>query len=422
MTELSVGWLTTHTGTVKSLIDQLIKGMTVFFSFMEELRSAGISASLKEHLALLEALEADVIEQSPEAFYYLARTTLVKDEALLDRFDQVFNKVFKGIFSEYGQNAVEVPSDWLKAIAEKYLSPEEMAKIEAMGSWDELMETLKKRLEEQEKRHEGGSKWIGTGGTSPYGNSGYNPEGVRIGGESKHKRAVKVWEKREFQNLDHTKELGTRNIKIAMRRLRRFARDGAAEELDMEATINGTARQGWLDIQMRPERRNAIKLLLLLDVGGSMDPFIKLCEELFSAATSEFKNLEFFYFHNCPYEGVWKDNRRRFSERTQVWDILHKFPHDYKVVMVGDASMSPYEITHPGGSVEHFNEESGAVWMHRITNTYPASVWLNPVPEKQWGYSQSTKIIKELMNDRMYPLTLEGLDDAMRELSRKHAH
>lgn len=394
----------------------------MFFSFMEELRSAGISASLKEHLALLEALNADVISQSPEEFYYLARTTLVKDEALLDRFDQVFNKIFKGVFSDYGQNPVDIPSDWLKAIAEKYLSPEEMAKIEAMGSWDDLMETLKKRLEEQEKRHEGGSKWIGTGGTSPYGNGGYNPEGVRIGGESKHKRAVKVWEKREFQNLDHTRELGTRNIKIAMRRLRRFARTGAAEELDIDATIDGTARQGWLDIRMRPERRNAIKLLLLLDVGGSMDPFIKLCEELFSAATSEFKNLEFFYFHNCPYEGVWKDNKRRFSERTPMWDMLHKFPHDYKVVMVGDASMSPYEITHPGGSVEHFNEESGAVWMHRITNTYPASVWLNPVPEKQWGYSQSTKIIKELMNDRMYPLTLEGLDDAMRELGRKHGH
>jgi uncharacterized protein len=394
----------------------------MFFSFMEELRSAGISASLKEHLALLEALDADVIQQNPEEFYYLARTTLVKDEALLDRFDQVFGKVFKGIFADYGQNPVDIPSDWLKAIAEKYLSPEEMAAIEKMGSWDELMETLKKRLEEQEKRHEGGNKWIGTGGTSPYGNSGYHPEGVRIGGESKNKRAVKVWDKREFQNLDHTRELGTRNIKIAMRRLRKFARDGAVEELDIDATINGTARQGWLDIHMRPERRNAIKVLLLLDVGGSMDPFIKLCEELFSAATSEFKNLEFFYFHNCPYEGVWKDNKRRFSERTPMWDVLHKFPHDYKVVMVGDASMSPYEITHPGGSVEHFNEESGAVWMHRITNTYPATVWLNPVPEKQWGYSQSTKIIKELVNDRMYPLTLEGLDDAMRELSRKHGH
>ncbi|QGY80031.1 vWA domain-containing protein [Sphingorhabdus lacus] len=394
----------------------------MFFSFMDELRTAGISASLKEHLALLEALEADVIAQNPEEFYYLARATLVKDEALLDRFDQVFGKVFKGIFTEYGQEPIDIPSEWLKAIAEKYLTPEEMAEINKLGSWDELMDTLKKRLEEQQKRHQGGSKWIGTGGTSPYGNSGYNPEGVRIGGESKHKRAVKVWEKREFQNLDNTRELGTRNIKIAMRRLRRFARDGAAEELDIDGTINGTARKGWLDIQMRPERRNAIKLLLLLDVGGSMDPFIKLCEELFSAATSEFKNLEFFYFHNCPYEGLWKDNKRRFSERTPTWEVLHKFPHDYKVVIVGDASMSPYEITHPGGSVEHFNEESGAVWLHRISNTYPATVWLNPVPEKQWGYSQSTKIIKEVMNDRMYPLTLEGLDDAMRELSRKHGH
>lgn len=394
----------------------------MFFSFLEELRSAGIPASLKEHLALLEALDADIIEQSPEEFYYLARATLVKDEAMLDRFDQVFNKVFKGIFTEYGDKPVEVPSDWLKAIAEKYLSPEEMAAIEKMGSWEELMDTLKKRLEEQQKRHEGGNKWVGTGGTSPYGNNGYNPEGVRIGGESKHKRAVKVWEKREFQNLDSTKELGTRNIKIAMRRLRRFARTGAADELDIDGTINGTARQGWLDIQMRPERRNAIKVLLMLDVGGSMDPFVKLCEELFSAATSEFKNLEFFYFHNCPYEGVWKDNRRRFTERTPTWEVLHKFPHDYKLIFVGDASMSPYEISHPGGSVEHFNEESGAVWMQRLTNTYPSAVWLNPVPEKQWGYSQSSKLIKELMNDRMFPLSLEGLDDAMRELTRKQGH
>ncbi len=391
----------------------------MFFSFLEELREAGIPASTKEHLALLAALDADVIAQNPEEFYYLSRATLVKDEALLDRFDQVFNKVFKGIFTEYGTAEAEIPIDWLKAVAEKMLSEEEMAEIEKLGSWEEIMETLKKRLEEQEKRHEGGNKWIGTGGTSPFGNSGYNPEGVRIGGESKHKRAVKVWEKREFQNLDNTRELGTRNIKIAMRRLRRFAREGAADELDIPGTIRGTARQGWLDIRMRPERRNAIKVLLMLDVGGSMDPFIKLCEELFSAATSEFKNLEFFYFHNCPYEGLWKDNRRRFSERTPTMDVLHKFPHDYKLIFVGDAAMSPYEISHPGGSVEHFNEEAGSTWMQRLTNTYPAAVWLNPVPEKQWGYSQSTKIMKELMNDRMYPLTLEGLDDAMRELTRK---
>ena len=391
----------------------------MFFNFLDELRAAGISASLKEHLILLEALEKDVIERDPEEFYYLTRAIFVKDEGLLDRFDQVFAKVFKGILTSYGENKADIPEEWLKAVAEKYLTAEEMEAIKALGSWEEIMETLKKRLEEQQKRHEGGSKWIGTKGTSPYGNSGYNPEGVRIGGESKHKRAVKVWDKREFQNLDNTKELGTRNIKIALRRLRKFAREGALDELDISGTIDGTARKGWLDIQMRAERRNAVKLLLFLDVGGSMDPHIKLCEELFSAATSEFKNLEFFYFHNCLYEGVWKDNRRRFSERTPTWDVLHKFPHDYKAVFVGDAAMSPYEISHPGGSVEHFNEEAGTVWMHRITTTYPAAVWLNPTPEQHWGYSQSTKLIKELMNDRMYPLTLAGLDDAMRTLTRK---
>ncbi|ATW04950.1 VWA domain-containing protein [Sphingorhabdus sp. YGSMI21] len=391
----------------------------MFFNFMDELRAAGISASLKEHLVLLEALEKDVIQRSPEEFYYLSRATFVKDEGLLDRFDQVFSKVFKGIETSYGTEEEDIPLDWLKAVAEKYLSEEEMEKIKSLGSWDEIMETLKERLEEQQKRHEGGNKWIGTGGTSPYGNSGYNPEGVRIGGEGGQKKAIKVWDKREFQNLDNTKLLGTRNIKVALRRLRKFAREGAADELDIDRTINGTAKQGWLDIHMRPERHNAVKLLLFLDVGGSMDPFIKLCEELFSAATTEFKNLEFFYFHNCPYEGLWKDNRRRFSERTNTWDVLHKYGHDYKLIFVGDASMSPYEITHPGGSVEHFNEEAGVTWMQRLTNTYPAAAWLNPVPEKQWGYSQSVKIIRELMNDRMYPLTVDGLSDAMKELTRK---
>jgi len=391
----------------------------MFFNFMDELRAAGISASLKEHLVLLEALEKDVIRRSPEEFYYLSRATFVKDEGLLDRFDQVFSKVFKGIETSYGTQEEDIPLDWLKAVAEKYLSEEEMEKINSLGSWDEIMETLKERLEEQQKRHEGGSKWIGTGGTSPYGNSGYNPEGVRIGGEGGQKKAIKVWDKREFQNLDNSKLLGTRNIKVALRRLRKFAREGAADELDINRTIDGTAKQGWLDIHMRPERHNAVKLLLFLDVGGSMDPFIKLCEELFSAATTEFKNLEFFYFHNCPYEGLWKDNRRRFSERTNTWDVLHKYGHDYKLIFVGDASMSPYEITHPGGSVEHFNEEAGVTWMHRLTNTYPAAAWLNPVPEKQWGYSQSVKIIRELMNDRMYPLTVDGLSDAMKELTRK---
>ncbi|MBC7985569.1 MAG: VWA domain-containing protein [Sphingomonadaceae bacterium] len=391
----------------------------MFFSFVDELRAAGIPASMKEHLTLLDALDRDVIGRRPEEFYYLARATFVKDEGLLDRFDQVFAKVFKGIESDYGIEAAPIPEEWLRAIAEKYLTPEEMAAIESLGSWDEIMETLRQRLEEQQGRHQGGSKWIGTGGTSPFGNSGYNPEGVRIGGESWQGRAIKVWEQRAFRNLDNSRELGTRNIKIALRRLRRFAREGAAEELDLNSTIDGTARQGWLDIHMRPERHNAVKLLLFLDIGGSMDPHVRLCEELFSAATSEFKNLEFFYFHNCPYEGLWKDNRRRFTERTPTWDVLHKYGHDYKLVLVGDAAMSPYEISHPGGSVEHFNEEAGAVWMHRLTTTYPAAAWLNPVPEQYWGYSQSATMLRGLMNDRMFPLTLAGLDDAMRELSRK---
>lgn len=391
----------------------------MFFNFVDELRAAGIPASFKEHLVLLEALDKDVIEQTPEAFYYLSRATFVKDEGLLDRFDQVFNKVFKGILTDYGQQPVEIPEEWLKQIAERYFSEEEMEKIKALGSWEEIMETLKQRLEEQEKRHSGGNKWIGTNGTSPFGNSGYNPEGIRIGGEGQHGRAIKVWEKREFKNLDNTVELGTRNIKIALRRLRRFAREGSADELDLDATITGTAKQGWLDIHMRPERHNAVKVLLFLDVGGSMDPHIKLVEELFSAATAEFKNLEFFYFHNCLYEGLWKDNRRRYSERTPTWDVLHKYGHDYKVVFVGDAAMSPYEISHPGGSVEHFNEEAGATWLQRVVNTYPATVWLNPTPERQWEYSSSTQLIQQLMNNSMYPLTLDGLDDAMRELTRK---
>jgi len=390
----------------------------MFLDFLDALRAAGIPASLKEHLVLLEALDREVAARTPEDFYYLARATYVKDEGLLDRFDQVFAQVFKGIAGDAAETA-EVPADWLRAVAETYLSPEEMAAIRSLGSWDEIMDTLRKRLAEQDERHQGGSKWIGTGGISPYGNSGYNPEGVRIGGESRHGRALKVWDRRAFRNLDSTRELGTRNIKLALRRLRRFAREGAADELDLDATIEGTARQGWLDIRMRPERHNAVKLLLFLDVGGSMDPFVTLCEELFSAATSEFKNLEFFYFHNCPYEGVWKDNRRRFTERTPTWDVLHKFGHDYKLVFVGDASMSPYEITHPGGSVEHMNEEAGAVWMRRLTATYPAAVWLNPLPEAQWGYSQSVRLIRELMAGRMYPLTLDGLDAAMRELTRK---
>jgi len=391
----------------------------MFLNFLDELRAAGIPAGIKEQLVLLEALEARVIGQRPEEFYYLARSIYVKDEGLIDRFDQVFSKVFKGLETSFGVEGQEIPEEWLRLVAEKFLSPEEMEKIKSLGSWDDIMNALRDRLAEQQGRHQGGNKWIGTGGTSPFGNGGYNPEGVRIGGESRHKRAIKVWEKRDFQNLDNTRDLGTRNIKVALRRLRRFAREGAAEELDLDATVRGTARQGWLDIRMRPERRNTVKLLIFFDVGGSMDPFVTLCEELFSAATAEFKNMEFFYFHNCVYEGVWKDNRRRFSERTPTWDVLHKYGHDYKLVFVGDAAMSPYEITHPGGSVEHMNDEAGGVWLDRMIRTYPAAIWLNPTPQRQWNYNQSTKIIRELISDRMYPLTLDGLEQAMRELSRK---
>jgi len=390
----------------------------MFISFLDELRRAGIPASPKEHLVLLEALDREVIARTPEEFYYLSRAIYVKDESLIDRFDQVFAHVFRGLVGASEETA-EIPEAWLKAVAEKFLTPEEMAQIQSLGDWDEIMETLKQRLEEQKGRHQGGNKWIGTGGTSPFGNGGYNPEGVRIGGESKHKRAIKVWEKREFRNLDSSVELGTRNIKVALRRLRRFAREGAADELDIDATIDGTARKGYLDINMRAERRNAVKLLLFLDVGGSMGPHVKVCEELFSAATTEFKHLEFFYFHNCVYEGVWKDNRRRFAERTPMWDVLHKFGHDYKLLFVGDAQMSPYEISHPGGSVEHNNPEPGALWLQRMTGVYTSAAWLNPVPEAQWGYSQSTRMIRELIDDRMFPMTLQGLDAAARSLARK---
>ena len=391
----------------------------MLFNFLDELRAAGIPAGLKEHLVLLEALDRQVIEQTPEAFYYLSRATFVKDEGLIDRFDQVFQKVFKGVLTDHGQQPVDVPEDWLKAVAEKFLTAEEMAQIKSLGSWDEIMETLKKRLEEQQGRHQGGNKWVGTGGTSPFGNSGYNPEGVRIGGESRHRRAIKVWERREFRNFDSTRDLDTRNIKVALRRLRRFAREGAADELDLDATIRGTAKSGFLDIHMRPERHNAVKVLLLLDVGGSMDAHVRMVEDLFSAATGEFRNLEFFYFHNCPYEGLWKDNARRRTERVPTWDVLHKYGHDYKLIFVGDAAMSPYELSHPGGSVEHHNPEAGGVWLQRLVGTYPAAAWLNPEPREMWNYSHSNQIIRDLMGGRMYPLTLDGLDAAMRELTRK---
>lgn len=393
----------------------------MFLTFLDELRAARIPATLKEHLMLLDALDKGVIEHRVEAFYYLARAIYVKDEGLLDRFDKVFGKVFNGLETNIETGMAEIPEAWLRKLAELYLTPEEMAEVEKLGSWEELIETLKKRLEEQQKRHEGGNKWIGTAGRSPFGAQGYNPEGVRIGQEkNRHNRAVKVWDRREFRNLDSTVELGTRNIKVALRRLRRFAREGAADELDLDATIAGTARKAYLDIVMRPERHNAVKLLLFLDVGGSMDPHVKLCEELFSAARSEFKHLEYFYFHNCPYEAVWKDNRRRWSERTPTMDVLHKYPHDYKLIFVGDASMSPYEISYAGGSVEHWNDEAGDVWMRRLTDVYPAAAWLNPIPEQHWGHSQSIRMIRDLMSGRMYPLTLDGLDRAMRVLSRRH--
>ncbi|WP_416908802.1 MAG: vWA domain-containing protein [Polymorphobacter sp.] len=392
----------------------------MFITFLEELRAAKIPASMKEHLMLLEALKADVIDWSITDFYYLARAVYVKDEALLDRFDLVFGKVFKGLETSIETGEAEIPAEWLRAVAELNLSDEEMAALEKLG-WDKLMETLQKRLEEQKKRHEGGNKWIGTKGRSPFGAYGSHPEGVRIGQDKNRKNsAVKVWDKREFRNLDDSVELGTRNIKVALRRLRRFAREGAADELDLDKTISGTAKQGWLDIVMRPERHNAVKLLLMLDVGGSMDPHIKVCEELFSAARSEFKHLEFFYFHNCPYEALWKDNKRRWSERTPVMDLLHKFPHDYKLVFVGDASMSPYEINYAGGSVEHWNEEAGEAWLRRMLDVYRSAAWLNPIPEKNWTHSQSIQMIRSIMEDRMYPLSLEGLDRAMRELTRSH--
>ena len=391
----------------------------MFISFVEALRRAGVPASLKEHLLLLEALDAEVIGPDATEFYYLARSVFVHDESMLDRFDRVFGEVFRGIVG-VDANAPAIPEDWLRKVAELYLTPEQMADIRSLGSWDEIMEALKQRLAEQEGRHEGGSKWIGTGGTSPFGAYGFNPEGVRIGQENgRHGRAIKVWDKREFNDLDSTREIGTRNIKVALRRLRRFAREGAADELDLEGTIDGTARRGWLDLKLRPERHNAVKLLLFLDVGGSMDGHVRLCEELFSAARSEFKHLEHFYFHNCIYEGVWKENRRRHAERTNTLDLLHKYGHDHKLLVVGDASMSPYEISHAGGSIEHFNEEPGALWIKRLTDTYPSAAWLNPTPEDDWDYSASTAMIRSLMDGRMFPLTLEGLENAMRQLSKK---
>jgi uncharacterized protein with von Willebrand factor type A (vWA) domain len=393
----------------------------VLIEFFLKLKAGGVPVSIREFLTLVEALQKEVAFGSAEDFYYLGRTCLVKDEKYFDRFDRVFSAYFKGII-EVDALVVEIPEAWLKKLAEKLLTDEEKKLIESMGGWDKLMETLKKRLEEQKGRHQGGGKWIGTAGTSPFGAQGYNPEGVRIGQEeSKHRRAVKVWDKREFRNLDDSVEIGTRNIKVALRRLRKFAREGVPEELDLDDTIRSTAKNaGWLDLKMVPERHNAVKVLIFFDVGGSMDDHIRVCEQLFSAARVEFKHLEYFYFHNFLYERVWKDNRRRTAERISTWQVLHTYPHDYKVIVVGDATMSPYEITYPGGSVEHMNEEPGALWLQRLLNVYHNTIWLNPQPESVWNYHDSIRITRELMGERMFPLTLEGLDRGMRLLTQKH--
>jgi uncharacterized protein len=391
----------------------------MFFQFFDELRSARVPVTLKEYLALMDALSKDVIDMKIDEFYYLSRTALVKDERNLDKFDRVFAHVFKGLETLEGTEIAQVPEEWLRALTEKFLTEDEKKMIESLGGWEKLMETLKERLEEQKKRHEGGSKMIGSGGTSPFGNSGYNPEGVRIGQDKgRHGKAVKVWDKREYKNLDDSVELGTRNIKVALRRLRKWAREGAETELDIPGTIKDTANKGYLDLKLIPERHNTVKVLIFFDIGGSMDAYIKLCEELFSAAKTEFKHMEFFYFHNCLYEAVWKDNRRRHNEKFPTWDVLHKFPHDYKVIFVGDATMSPYEITYPGGSVEHWNEEAGAIWLDRVAQIYEHVVWLNPVPEKHWEYTPSIGLINQIISNRMFPLTLGGLDQAMRELNR----
>ncbi len=392
---------------------------TLFFS----LKSANVPVSLREYLVLLEGMERGVAMWDVEEFYFLARTALIKDERNIDKFDRVFSQVFKGLEAvsgvpeEIAQRSL--PEEWLRKLAEKHLTPEEKAEIEAAGGFEELMKRLAERLANQDKRHQGGSKNIGTAGTSPFGAYGYNPEGVRIGqNESRHRRATKVWDKREFRDFDDDVQLGTRNIKVALKRLRRWAREGEADEFDLDGTIRSTAEHGWLDVKTRPERRNAVKLLLFLDVGGSMDGHIRQVEELFSAAKSEFRHMDFFYFHNCLYEGVWKDNRRRREAVTPTMEVLRTFGPSYKCIFVGDAAMSPYEVVYPGGAVEHWNAESGETWLRRAVDQWPSTIWLNPVPEKSWRYTQSTTMIQEIMGKRMYPLTLSGLGDGMKELTR----
>ena len=392
----------------------------MLLGLFNEMRAAKVPVSVRELLDLINALKHHVVFADMDEFYYLARTVMVKDERHFDKFDRAFGAYFKGLENLDQLIEAMIPDDWLRKEFERMLSDEEKAKIESLGGLDKMIEEFKKRLEEQKERHEGGNKWVGTGGTSPFGSGGYNPEGIRVGDAGKRQgRAAKVWDQREYKNLDDQVELGTRNIKVALRRLRKFARQGAADELDIDGTIDHTAKDaGLLNIQMRPERRNAVKLLLLFDIGGSMDAHIKVCEELFSACRTEFKHLEYYYFHNCVYESVWKNNMRRTSERTSTIDLLHKYGPDYKVIFVGDAAMAPYEITQPGGSVEHWNEEAGHVWIQRFKEKYKKLIWINPYPKDAWEYTTSTQIMRDLIEDKMYPLTLQGLEDGMRHLSK----
>jgi uncharacterized protein with von Willebrand factor type A (vWA) domain len=392
----------------------------MFTHLIRGLRTAGLPTSITEYLTLMAAMKAGVADYSVDDFYYLARSTLVKDERHLDKFDRVFAQCFKGLEPEEGVNPEDLPVEWLRKLAEKMLTPEEMKKLDSLGGFDAIMQRLKELLAEQKKRHQGGNKWIGTAGTSPFGAQGANPEGVRIGQEkSRNRTAVKVWDKREFKDLDDTVELGTRGMKLALRRLRRFARQGAATELDLPDTIKSTANNaGMLDLKLVPERHNTVKVLLFLDVGGSMDDYVKLTEELFSAARSEFKHLEYYYFHNFPYERVWKNNRRRHEEVIPTWQVLRTYGPDYKMIFVGDAAMSPYEITMPGGSVEHWNEEAGTTWIERLCGHYRRSAWLNPTPKRSWGHIRSITMVNDLMEGRMFPLTVNGIDDMTRELSR----
>ncbi|MBA3580853.1 MAG: VWA domain-containing protein [Gammaproteobacteria bacterium] len=391
----------------------------MLIDFFLTLRKHQVKTSLKELLDLLQALKEHVVFGDVEEFYLLSRLCLIKDESEYDKFDVAFAEYFKGVNDINLESLFEtqIPEEWVRKLAEKYLTDEEKAQIQSSGGFEELMKKLMERLAEQKERHQGGGKWIGTAGTSPFGAYGYNPEGIRIGQhESRHRRAAKVWDKREFRNLDGNVELGTRNIKVALKRLRKFARQGAADQLDLDDTIRSTAHKGMLDIKLVPERHNAVKVLLFLDIGGSMDDHIQICEELFSAARTEFKHLEYFYFHNCVYEGVWRDNNRRYSERLSTMDVIHTYGADYKLVFVGDASMSPYEIAAPGGSVEHWNEEAGAVWVNRLLSHFKKSIWLNPMSEEYWSYTQSIAMMRQLVNQRMFPLTLSGLDAGMREL------